>query len=95
MHVFAYVNWWEKSELYFYKDEETYIEKSKRPPKPRSRKYETEEEFTKRIRVWGASIGHEKFVKPGGNAMTQKYYYDRLLPIYVDAIHRARSRLGL
>jgi hypothetical protein len=36
-----------------------------------------------------ASIGHGKEVKPKGNAMTQKYYVDRLLPTYVNALHQA------
>lgn len=94
LHVFAYINWWEKSELYFYKDEEMYIEKPKKPPKPRTRKYETKEEFEERIRVWEASIGHDKEVKPKGNAITQKYYHDKLLPVYVNAIHKARFQPG-
>jgi hypothetical protein len=39
---------------------------------------------------WEASIGHDKEVKPKGNAITQKYYVDRLLPVYVNALHQAR-----
>ena len=34
LHVFAFANWWRKSELYFYKDEEEHVERPCRPPKP-------------------------------------------------------------
>jgi len=34
LHVFAFANWWGKSELYFYKDEEEHVERPRRPPKP-------------------------------------------------------------
>ena len=37
-----------------------------------------------------ASIGHEKEVKPKGNAMTQKYYTELLLLVHIRAIHEAR-----
>jgi hypothetical protein len=45
LYVFAYVNWWSKSKLYFYHDEEEHIKRPPRAPKPRTRKYETSEEF--------------------------------------------------
>jgi DDE superfamily endonuclease len=95
LHIFAWVNWWGKSEkLYFYNDEEEHVERPQRPPKPRKRMYETAEEFHARIREWEASLPPEKVVKPKGNGMTQKYYTDKLLPVYVDAIHKARSQPG-
>ncbi len=31
-------------------------------------------------------------VRPQGNSITQKYYTERLLPVYIDAIHRGRLR---
>ena len=31
-------------------------------------------------------------VKPKGNAMTQKCYSERLLPVYINAIHKAPSQ---
>ena len=52
--------------------------------------YESQEEYKSRILEWEAAIPHEKEVKPKGNAMTQKYYTERLLPIYVKAIQNAR-----
>lgn len=94
MHIAGWVNWWAKCEkLEFYNDEESYTEQSKKPSKPCRRPItETEEEYAMRVAEWEASIGHEKEVKPKGNAMTQKYYTDRLLPIYVKAIQQARTQ---
>jgi len=89
LHVFAFANWWGKSELYFYKDEEEHVERPRRPPKPWTRKYETKEEFQARIREWEASQPREQIIKPKGNAIAQKYYTYNLLPIYVDALHKA------
>lgn len=91
-HVAGWCNWWFKCEkLEFYNDEETYTEKPKKPARPRRRPTtETENEYALRVMEWEASIGHDKEVKPKGNAMTQKYYVDRLLPVYVDALQKAR-----
>ncbi|KAM3067141.1 tRNA 2'-phosphotransferase [Clarireedia jacksonii] len=72
--------------LEFYNDEEKYVEKPRRPRKPRKSRYETEEDWNKRLMAWEAQIGHEKVVKPKGNSMTQEYYVRRLLPHYIDAI---------
>ena len=73
LYVFAWVNWWGKSKLYFYYDEEGYIERPPRPPKPHTRKYETNDEFQAQLREEEASRPREQVVKPKGNAMTQKY----------------------
>lgn len=40
---------------------------------------------------WEAQKPHKVEVKVQGNAMTQKYYVERLLPIYCDAIGKMRS----
>jgi hypothetical protein len=87
-HIAGWCNLWAKAEkLEFYNDEETYIEKLQKPPKPRQRPTtKTEEEYAARVREWEAAFGHEKEVKPKGNGMTQKYYVDRLLPVYVNAL---------
>jgi hypothetical protein len=42
--------------------------------------------------MWEAETPHECIVIPKGNAMTQKYYTERLLSVYIDAIHAARLR---
>jgi hypothetical protein len=93
LHVAAWVNWHEKAEkLVFYHDEEEYTQRPKRPPKPRRRSRETDEEFQARIREWDALLPHEQVVKPKGNSMTQKYYTERLLPGYINAVKQARLR---
>ena len=61
------------------------------PPKPRRRPTtESEAEFQARLQDWEAQRPHKVDVKPQGNAMTQKYYTERLLPVYIEAIHNAR-----
>jgi hypothetical protein len=93
LHIFAWVNWHEKAEkLEFYRDEEEYTRRPKRPPKPRTRKYESDEEYQARLREWEALLPHEQVMKPKGNGMTQKYYTERLLPVYIEAISKARLR---
>ena len=56
--------------LKFYNDENDYIEKPKRPPKPRKTMYESPEEFDTCVLEWTASLPHKKEVKVKGNAMT-------------------------
>lgn len=91
LHIAGWCNWHSKcTSLEFYNDEEQYIEKPKRPRKPQKRKKETPEQFSHRLLEWDALIGHDKDVKPQGNAMTQKYYTERLLPIYIEAVSQAR-----
>ena len=93
LHVAGWVNWHEKCpELTFYYDEEEYTMRPKRPRKPRRRKYESKDQWNERLAVWQAQLPHEREVKPKGNAMTQKYYVERLLPVYVSAIQAARLR---
>lgn len=61
------------------------------PPKPRRRPTtEPEAECQARLKDWEAQKPHKVDVKPQGNAMTQKYYAERLLPVYIEAIHNTR-----
>ena len=91
LHIAAWINWHSKAEkLIFYHDEEDRVEKPKRLPKPRKRKYESKEEFQDRIKEWEALLPHEVEIKPKGNSMTQKYYTERILPVYIKALHKAR-----
>lgn len=87
-HIAAWISWWGKAEkLEFYNDEEDKVEQPPYPPKPRRRpKTETEAEYYRRIQEWEAGKPHEVEMHPKGNAMTQKYYVERLLPIYCQAI---------
>ena len=92
LHVAGWVNWHRKCDkLIFYNDEQDEIIKPKRPLKPRKRMYESKEVFDDRIKHWEASLPHEKEVKPKGNAMTQEYYVEHILPFYIDAIHLLRT----
>jgi hypothetical protein len=92
LHVAAWVNWHAKcDQLEFYNDEEEHTERPKRAPKPRTRKWELEEEYKKRVEVWEAELPHQVVVKPKGNAMTQKYYVERLLPIYCNTVIEAKA----
>jgi transposase len=52
-------------------------------------KYETEEEYKKRVLKWEASLPHDvKDPKPQGNLMTQKYYTERLLSYYIEKLQK-------
>ncbi|KAH7317309.1 hypothetical protein BKA65DRAFT_515732 [Rhexocercosporidium sp. MPI-PUGE-AT-0058] len=54
--------------------------------------YHDEEEKEARILEWEASKPYPVEVKPKGNLMTQKYYVDRLLPVYKQALDSVRAR---
>ena len=93
LHIAAQINQHEKaSKLEFYNDEEEHIQRPQRPRKPRKTMHESEEEFAARLREQEALLPHEQVIKPKGNAMTQKYYSERLLPVYIKAIQKAHLR---
>ena len=88
-HIAAWISWYGKADkLEFYNDEEDIIEETPPyPSKPRRRPTtETEEEYKQRVQEWEAGKPHPRDVTVQGNAMTQVYYVDRLLPIYCDAV---------
>ena len=91
-HIAAWISWYGKAEkLEFYNNEEDKVEHPLPPPKPRRRpKTESEEEYNARVKEWEACKPHAVEVKVQGNAMTQKYYVERLLPIYHQAIESMR-----
>jgi hypothetical protein len=91
-HIAAYINWWGKSEkLEFYNDEEDTTEQPPMPPKPRRRpKTESQEEYEARVKEWQATKPHKVEKKVAGNHMTQKYYTERLLPVYIKAVQEQR-----
>lgn len=93
LHAAGWVTWEEKcEELEFYNDEQDKLERPKRPRKPQKRKVESIEDFDLRMKEWEALLPHEREIKPKGNSMTQKYYTERLLPVYINAIHKHRMR---
>lgn len=91
-HIAAWISWWGKApKLKFYNDEEDKIEHPPYSSKPRRRpKTETEEEYNRRVQEWEAGKPHNHEVKVQGNAMTQKYYVENLLPLYVNAVKSMR-----
>jgi hypothetical protein len=91
LHIAAWINWHHKAEkLEFYHDENNTTLKPRRPRKPQQTMYESKEDFSQRLLQWEATQSHEAEVKPKGNAMTQKYYTERLLPVYINTIQQAR-----
>ena len=93
-YVAGWINWHEKAEkLEFYHDEEDEEIQPPMPRKPRRRPTtETEEEYQARVVEWEALRPHKVDVRPQGNSMTQKYYTERLLPVYIEAVQRGRLR---
>lgn len=87
-HIAAWISWYGKAEkLEFYNDEEDEVEIPPYPLKPRRRPTtESEEEYKQRVKEWEAGKPHPRDVTVRGNSMTQKYYVERLLPIYCDAV---------
>jgi hypothetical protein len=67
------------------------------PSKPRRRPTtKSEEEYQARITEWEALKPHKVTVEPQGNSMTQKYYTERLLLVYINAIQQLQQeRPGL
>ena len=93
LHIAGWVNWHAKCEkLEFYNDEEEEVIQPPRPRKPRKRMYESPEEWEARMLEWEATKPQPVEVKPKGNSMTQKYYVERLLPVYAAALDFARQR---
>jgi hypothetical protein len=92
-HVAAWISWHGKAEkLEFYNDEEDTIKQPSMPPKPRRRPTtESESEYLARVQKWEATKPHKVEKKVSGNHMTQKYYTERLLPIYINAVQVQRS----
>jgi transposase len=93
-HIAAWINWWGKApKLEFYNDEEDAEEQPPMPVKPRRRPTtETQEEHEGRAKEWEATKPHKVEKRVKGNHMTQKYFVECLLPIYVEAVQRERLR---
>ena len=92
-HIAGWISWWGKAEkLEFYNDEQDHVEHPPMPPRPRRRPTtESEEDYHRRLAEWDALRPHDVEIKVKGNAMTQKYYVERLLPVYVAAVKSMRE----
>ena len=79
-------------ELIFYNEQEEYEQQPPPPRKPRRTMYLTDQEYTQLIKDWEAKLPQKEEVKPKGNAMTQDYYAEKVLPHYIDAMNQDRLR---
>ena len=91
LHIAAWINWYHKApKLEFYNDENDHIQPPKRPSKPQKSRFESDDQFKQQIINWEANLLHDVEIKLKGNSMTQKYYTERLLPVYIEAVQEAR-----
>ncbi|KAF2435218.1 hypothetical protein EJ08DRAFT_656842 [Tothia fuscella] len=92
IYVALGVSYNHKEPLIFYKDPaEPSAPKPYKPRKPRKSLVQTEEEYTKAIDEFTRqSAGVE--VLPKGNAMTQKFYAEQILPKHIDEIRMLEER---
>ena len=92
IHIAASVSWHHKSPLVFYNDENDHIYvQAKKPRKPRKKKRQTEEQYREELTQWEARQPHDVDVKPKGNSMTQLYYTEKILPVYLREIDKQRA----
>lgn len=96
LHVAGWCNWWDMArELIFYHNEEEHIEQPEYPRKPRKTMYQSQKEYNELLQVWEAEKPQPVKVKPMGNSMTGKYYTEKILPHYIDAINTLRYRFDI
>jgi hypothetical protein len=78
IHVYTYVNYYEKGPLEFYNNERDMIPKPKRPPKPRRSKFDDDLQFEERVKEWEASLPLGVNQVAQGAHMTQNYYTEHM-----------------
>ena len=102
LHISAEVSWYRIGELQFYNDEndppEVEIKRPKKRKPAKPRKNESQEHYDQRVREWEAEQQaqqpHDPEIKPKGNSMTQAYYTERLLPVYIRSCQEERVQYG-
>lgn len=95
LHMYSYVNYYEKGPLNFYSEEDddnNPLPTPKPPGKPRKKKGETDSQLLQRIINWEASKPPEVETEILGAHMTQKYYTQHVLSMYISALQSARMR---
>lgn len=93
LHIAGWVNWYAKCDkLEFYNDEGIISYTPDMRKKPRRSKYEDDATYQQRVKVWDAEKPHRRVSTPKGNAMTELYYTERLLPVYCKAVNQLRSQ---
>jgi len=88
--MYAYVNWFVKSNLNFYNNEKDLPKKPIIPRRLRKLIYETQEQHIARVMQWEAEKPPPVNIKAKGNHMTKVYYTKHVLPYYIEAIQKAR-----
>jgi hypothetical protein len=88
--MYTYINYYEKGPLEFYNDKKDMLPKPKKPQRPQRSKYENDEQWNERLKEWEANLPPDVEQEPKGNHITQKYYTEKLLPLYAAALHKAR-----
>jgi hypothetical protein len=90
-HIAAFVFWHHKSSLQFYNNENDFLDvKILKSRKSRKKKYKSKEEHHQRVVEWKASLSHDVKIKSKDNSMTQIYYVQRLLSVYLQSYNEAR-----
>jgi hypothetical protein len=93
IHVAGGISYNHKGTLIFYKDPQEPSEKQRLPPKPRKSKYESEETWQSRVKVWEDAKPKED-TTPKGNCMTQVFYAKKILPEHIKQIKALEERHG-
>jgi hypothetical protein len=91
LHVAAGVCYDHKGPLIFYKDPQQPSEKVRKPAPPRQSKYETQEQFQARLKVFEDTQPKED-TTPKGNCMTQVFYAQKILPEHIKEIKMMEER---
>jgi hypothetical protein len=91
LHATAGVCYNHKGPLIFYKDPQEPSEKHRKPNPPRKSKYETQDQFQARLKVWQDTLPKEN-PTPKGNCMTQAFYAQEILPKHIDRIKMLEAR---
>jgi hypothetical protein len=86
IHVSAGISYNRKGRLMFYKDPKEPSQKTYKPRKPRKSGVQTKEEYEKIIEEWTKDQSAGIEIIPKGNAMTQKFYAEKILPQHIDQI---------
>jgi hypothetical protein len=93
VHVAGGISYNHKGPLIFYKDPQEPSEKTGKPRKPRKSKYESDIEFRSRLETWEQEQPEIEII-PKGNAMSQVFYAEKVLPVHIKEIRTLEQRSG-
>ncbi len=91
LHFKISISWYHKISLFFYFEEhDSLFVIIKKSFKSRKSRYQTKKTYQQRILEWKISLSHNFEIKFKKNSMTQIYYIERLLFVYVNLINENR-----